>query len=138
MSYKDAQAKAKTIAAVAGQKFMPPWQAVSHGQFKDERTLSPDQIETLKAWAESDAPAGDLSKAPKPPTFTSKWRIGEPDFVAKPAKSYAVAAEGRTSIAALSPDQVRHGRFVTDVDSSREAERSFTTSSCSSTPVARV
>src|SRR5579862_9847310 len=40
VTYADAKSKAKTIAAVVSQKFMPPWQALSHGEFTNERTLT--------------------------------------------------------------------------------------------------
>src|ERR1019366_3557827 len=53
MSYEDARAKPNTIAAVAEQKFMPPWQAVSHAEFSNDRTLTSSQIATLKAWADA-------------------------------------------------------------------------------------
>ena len=94
MSYEDARGKAKTIAAVAAKRFMPPWQAVSHGEFANDRTLSASQIKTLQAWADAGAPSGDLSTAPPPPVFASGWQIGQPDFVGKPAKAYNVPAEG--------------------------------------------
>ena len=48
VTYEDAKGKAKTIAAVVSQKFMPPWQAHSHGEFANERTLTDGQITTLR------------------------------------------------------------------------------------------
>ena len=35
----------------------------------------------LSRWVEAGAPAGDLAKTPKPPTFTTDWQIGKPDVV---------------------------------------------------------
>ena len=116
-SYNDAKDKAKTIAAVAEQKFMPPWQAVSHGQFANDRTLTPVQIAILKAWADAGAPAGDLSTAPAPPKFSSNWHIGEPDFVGQPAKAYAVPAEGADEYRCfVIPTNLPADRYVTDVE----------------------
>ena len=117
MSYEDARNKAKTIAAVVEQKFMPPWQAVSHIEFSNDRTLTASQIATLKAWADAGAPAGNLSAAPKPPTFTSDWHIGKPDFVGKPAKAYDVAAEGPDEYRCfVVPTNFSEDRYVTDVE----------------------
>ena len=117
MSYEEASAKAKTITAVTQQKFMPPWQAVSHGEFSNDRTLTPGQIATLKAWTDAGAPAGDLSNAPAPPTFTSNWQIGEPDFVGKPAKAYGVAAEGADEYRCfVIPTKFAEDRYVTGVE----------------------
>lgn len=93
-TYAEARAKAGTIAAVVKQKYMPPWQAVTHGEFQNERTLSPQQIETISDWAAAGSPAGDLTHAPKPPTFTPGWQMGTPDFVGQPDKPYAITAEG--------------------------------------------
>jgi len=111
MSYDDARAKSLTIAAVVQQKFMPPWHAVSHGEFTNDRSLTAGQIATLTDWAKAGAPAGDLSKAPIPPTFSSNWHIGQPDFSAKLPKPYAVGAEG--------PDEFRCFVVPTDFDKDR-------------------
>src|SRR5579872_4061100 len=51
VTYSDAKSKAKTIVAAVTGKYMPPWQAHSHGEFLNERTLTPDQIATLSDWA---------------------------------------------------------------------------------------
>ncbi|MHB8635888.1 MAG: monooxygenase [Fimbriimonadaceae bacterium] len=116
-SYADAKAKAKTIAAVTAQKFMPPWQAVSKQQFANDRSLTPSQIATLKAWADSGAPAGDLASAPPAPKFTKGWQIGEPDFVGEPAKAYPVAAEGADEYRCfVIPTHFSSDRYVTDVE----------------------
>jgi copper type II ascorbate-dependent monooxygenase-like protein len=93
-NYEEARAKAKTIVASTERKLMPPWQAVSHGEFQDERTLSATEIETLKDWADGGAPAGDLKKAPPSPTFTPGWMMGTPDFVGGADRPYPIAGEG--------------------------------------------
>ena len=111
MSFEDARAKAPTIAAAVQQKFMPPWHAVSHGEFLNDRSLTAAEIATLKEWSEAGSPAGDLSKAPKPPKFNGNWHIGKPDFSAKPVKPFEVAAEG--------PDIYRCFVVPTNFDSDR-------------------
>jgi len=117
MSYEDARSKAPTLAAVAKSKFMPPWQAVSHGEFKNERTLTPQQIELLDEWAKAGAPKGNLSSAPKPPVYTPGWLMGTPDFVGKPAQSYTVGPEGADEYRCfVIPTNYPEGRFVTDVE----------------------
>ena len=117
VTYDDAKGKAKTIAAVASQRFMPPWQAISHGEFVNERTLTADQIDTLKAWAEQGAPEGNPSDIPTPPKFGAGWQLGTPDFIGKPAKSYAVGAEGDDLYRCfIVPTNFDSGRFVTGVE----------------------
>lgn len=94
-SYAAAKALATNIAKVAEEKLMPPWKpAEGHGDFNNVRKLSAAQIQLLSLWAKSGAAAGDLSKAPPPPTFTKGWALGQPDLILKMPQSYSVAASG--------------------------------------------
>jgi hypothetical protein len=116
-SYEDAKRKASTLAAVAKQKYMPPWQAVSHGEFVNERTLTPAQIEILDDWAKAGAPKGDLSQAPKPPSYTPGWAMGTPDFIGKPSQPYSVAAEGADDYRCfVIPTNYPEGKYVTGIE----------------------
>jgi mono/diheme cytochrome c family protein len=116
-SYAEVRAKARTIAAITSHKVMPPWQAVSHGEFQNERTLTPDQIETLAAWADAGAPAGDLKAAPPAPKFTPGWLMGTPDFVGAAEGSYPVAADGPDDYRCfIIPTHYAEDRFVTGVE----------------------
>jgi len=116
-SYEDARSKAPTLAAAVEQKYMPPWQAVSHGEFSNERTLTSAQIDTLNEWAKAGAPKGDLTKAPKAPVYTPGWAMGMPDFVGKPAHEYAVSAEGADEYRCfVIPTNYSEDRYVTGVE----------------------
>ena len=116
-SYEDAHAKAATIAAAMKSRFMPPWQAISHGEFKNERTLTADEIKVLQDWAKAGAPKGDLKVAPKPPTYTPGWSIGTPDLIAKPPLAYTVEPEGNDEYRCfVIPTHYPEGRYVTDVE----------------------
>ncbi len=82
-SYKQASARAESLAEVVVQERMPPWFA-SHefGPFVNRRGLSDDERATLVDWARTGAAAGDLKKAPgQPKAPDSKWLIGTPDLV---------------------------------------------------------
>jgi len=116
-SYQDARAKAPTLAAAAKQKYMPPWQAITHGQFQNERTLTAEQIEVLDDWAKAGAPSGDLSKAPKAPTYTPGWAMGQPDFVGRPSQSYTLSAEGADEYRCfVIPTNYSEDKYVTGVE----------------------
>jgi hypothetical protein len=92
---ESARAFAQNIADVADRRFMPPWKPLeNHGKFAGERKLSEAQIETLKVWAQSNAPAGDIAKVPTLPKFTSGWSLGKPDLILKMPKPWKVAASG--------------------------------------------
>src|SRR5688500_18790570 len=81
-TYDDARKRAKTIAQVTEQRFMPPWKPEpGHGEFVGVRRLKDEQIKTLRAWAEAGAPEGDPKLTPPLPKFPEGWQLGEPDLV---------------------------------------------------------
>jgi hypothetical protein len=82
LSYQEARPWAKSIRAAVATRTMPPWFAnPEHGTFVEDPRLTDAEIEMITRWVAAGAPAGDLGKAPEPPTFESVWRIGEPDVV---------------------------------------------------------
>lgn len=82
-TYKQAAARAEAIAEVVTDQRMPPWFA-SHefGPFVNRRGLTDEERATIIDWVRSGAEAGDLSKAPAPPSeVKDPWLIGTPDLV---------------------------------------------------------
>ena len=82
-SFKQAAARADSLAEAVSDQRMPPWFA-SHdfGPFVNRRGLSDEERTTLADWARAGAPGGDLAKAPAPPApAKDKWQIGKPDLV---------------------------------------------------------
>ena len=95
LTYDDARAKAAAIAQVVEDRRMPPWHAdPRHGQFANDRSLSPKQRATLLAWVEQGTPLGDASKLPPPAKFAQGWTIGTPDLVIETPRDYTVPAQG--------------------------------------------
>jgi len=85
-SYEDARPWAKAIAKAVESRVMPPWGASEkfHGVFRNERSLSAEEIETVVRWAKSGAAAGNPASAPPPREFQGgEWWLGEPDLVVK-------------------------------------------------------
>jgi len=82
-SYEEVRPWVKAIQKNVSEGVMPPWHAdKGFGPFKDDRSLSQDEIDTIVAWAKAGAPEGDKSDLPPMPEFPSgEWKIGEPDFV---------------------------------------------------------
>jgi hypothetical protein len=96
ITFEDARKRAKFISQVVQQGSMPPWKAEpGYNRFHDERVLTPGEKATLKAWAETGAPAGDLAKGPKPPSFEQGWRLGKPDLVLEMPAEFLVPASGK-------------------------------------------
>lgn len=84
MSYAEVRPWSKAITKVVSSKDMPPWQASEkvHGQFRNERTLTQAEIDTIVAWVDQGAARGRPADAPKPlPEPEGGWTIGEPDLI---------------------------------------------------------
>jgi hypothetical protein len=85
MTYEEVRPWARAIQLRVGSREMPPWhldKTVGIRQYKNDRSLSDDEIATVVRWAESGAPQGNPADLPKPLTFRpeAEWFIGEPDL----------------------------------------------------------
>ncbi|MEX2130572.1 MAG: hypothetical protein WD772_03730, partial [Pseudohongiellaceae bacterium] len=65
---------------------MPPWYVeknIGIQEFKDDPSLSNEEIAKISAWARSGTPKGDIADAPAPLVIDDsiKWRAGEPDLI---------------------------------------------------------
>ena len=81
LSYDDVRPWAKSIRKKVTSREMPPWGADPHyGKFKDDRSLSDAQIQTITAWVDAGAPKGRDADLPPLPRFAEGWTAGrEPD-----------------------------------------------------------
>jgi len=95
-TYEQARKRASDIAAVAEDRVMPPWKASPHIglKFRDARTLSDQEIATVVAWAEADAPEGNPADLPPPVKFPDDWQLGTPDLIVDIGTDFAVPADG--------------------------------------------
>jgi hypothetical protein len=94
-TYSESRPWAKAIRAAVLSRKMPPWYADSHyGKFSNDRSLTKSEIDTLVAWADGGAPAGDSKDAPPPIQFAQGWTIGKPDLVIDMGCDYQVPASG--------------------------------------------
>ncbi|MBV9469373.1 MAG: hypothetical protein JOZ57_09010, partial [Abitibacteriaceae bacterium] len=95
LSYADVKKRAKQIGLVTQDRTMPPWKAdAGHEQFLDARRLTNQQIGMIKQWAEEGGAEGKPADLPKPPQFTSTWKLGQPDVILQPTEAYSLAADG--------------------------------------------
>ncbi len=85
MTYEEVRPWSKAIVKQVQTKRMPPWHASEdfHGVFKNERTLSEAEIDTIVRWAETGAARGKPTDAPKLRTFPQSdgYAMGEPDLI---------------------------------------------------------
>jgi mono/diheme cytochrome c family protein len=95
LSYADVKRRARQIAQVTAERYMPPWKSVEgHGRFVGERRLSKEEINLLARWVEQGASEGDAPDLPPAPKFSDGWKLGQPDIVLTMSEPYAVPAEG--------------------------------------------
>jgi len=92
VTYEETRPWARAIKDRVVKHQMPPWHIDMHvgiTKFKNDMSLSDEQIATISRWADSGAPQGDLKDmpAPKPWPAENEWKaakeLGQPDIVVK-------------------------------------------------------
>ena len=91
ITYEDARPWARAIRQKVAAREMPPWHidmSVGIQQFKNDFSLTDDQIATIVKWVDAGAPQGNPKDLPAPKKLTdpNAWRgvadgLGEPDLV---------------------------------------------------------
>jgi mono/diheme cytochrome c family protein len=92
-TYEEARPWARSIRERVTTRQMPPWhidKTVGIQKFKNDRSLSDAQIDTIVQWVAAGAPKGDMNDMPAPMTWpdeTKSWQLaakyGDPDLVVK-------------------------------------------------------
>src|SRR5437868_12300567 len=95
ITYQDARPWARSIRERVSARQMPPWhidKSVGVQKFKNDMSLSDDQIDTIVKWVDGGAPQGDPKDMPppKPLVTDNEWQgvrdgFGPPDLVIKSA-----------------------------------------------------
>ncbi len=95
LSYKEARPWAKSIREQVVGKQMPRWDASpAHGQFANDRRLTPKEIDTITAWVDQGAKEGNPKDLPPVPKFVEGWTIGKPDLVLTMPEEFTLEASG--------------------------------------------
>jgi mono/diheme cytochrome c family protein len=102
VSYEDVRPWARAIKTRTGlgprAGVMPPWfveRDIGIQPFKNDLSLSTEEIARIARWADSGAPRGHQADLPPARTFddSDRWTIGEPDLVLR-SKEVTVPAAG--------------------------------------------
>jgi hypothetical protein len=114
VTYRDAKPWAKLIAKSVAQKKMPPWFAdPCCGHFRNDPSLSDQQIATIREWAEAGAPAGEAKNAPASPDWSIGWNIAPPDLVFKMPVAVKLPANGDVEYTyEIVPTNFSQGKWV--------------------------
>ena len=86
LTYEETRPWARAIKDRTALREMPPWfidKTIGIQHYKDDISLSDEEIATLAAWADNGAPRGNPAQLPPPLVFPEDgvWTIGEPDLV---------------------------------------------------------
>jgi hypothetical protein len=95
ITFKDVRPWARAIQQKTITRAMPPWGADPHyGKFRNDRSLTDQQIATIAAWADGGAPEGNPVDLPTLPRFVDGWQIGKPDQVFEMLTDFEIPAKG--------------------------------------------
>ena len=90
VTYEEARPWAKSIKQRVATRQMPPWhidQTIGVTKFKNDMSLSQDQIDAVVRWVDTGAPQGDPKDMPAAKTWPpdNEWQaaklLGQPDMV---------------------------------------------------------
>ena len=123
ITFQEARPWARSIKERVSSRQMPPWhidKSVGVQAFKNDMSLSDEQIATIVSWVDGGAPQGDPKDMPppKPPVTTNEWQgvrdgFGPPDVVIKsseykmPAKHQDVWYRPMSDIPITEPRWIR-------------------------------
>jgi hypothetical protein len=95
ITYKDVRPWASSIREKVTSRVMPPWHADrQYGAFRNEQSLTQNEIDTIVKWVNAGAPEGNPSRMPALPKFPEGWQIGTPDVVFEMPTTYSIPAKG--------------------------------------------
>ena len=79
VTYEDARPWARSIKRASAARQMPPWhidKTVGIQEFKNDRSLSDDQIDTIAQWVDAGAPKGDPKDMPPAESVAGRSSAG--------------------------------------------------------------
>ena len=95
LTYEQARPWARAIRDNVVNGVMPPWHAdPAHGKWRNDRSMTSAEKETLVRWVDAGAPQGDRRDLPPAPAYADGWATGHPDVIISMKKEYAVPARG--------------------------------------------
>jgi hypothetical protein len=116
MTYEDVRPWARAVKTRVVAREMPPWHIdrnIGIQSFKDDPSLSDEEIATISKWVDAGAPRGNPADMPPPRQFAdnSQWHF-KPDIVIK-YPTYTVPAAGPDLFGNLYADiPIKNDRYI--------------------------
>jgi hypothetical protein len=129
MTYEDARPWARAIRTRVSSREMPPWhvdRTIGIQDFKDDPSLSDEEIATIVAWVDGGAPRGNPEDMPPLRQFpeVGAWQIGTPDLIVRFPK-YTVPAAGPDLFGELFADiPIDEDRYIKAIQTRSATARS--------------
>jgi hypothetical protein len=102
LTYQDVRPWAKAIKSKVVSREMPPWGAdPQYGHFRNDASLSQQQIDALVSWVDAGAPKGNDADMPTVSAAKNGWHDGEPDLILEMPIEFAVPAEGQVDVVTI-------------------------------------
>jgi len=117
MTYDEARPWAKAIKEEVLERRMPPWEAVKgFGEFREDRGMTQEELETISSWVEGGAPEGDPKYLPSLPTSLPKL-VDWQDPAAPKGASQVILADGAkitapSKVVAIRAQNIKAGASV--------------------------
>jgi len=99
LTYEDVRPYARSVKNRVVARVMPPWHIernIGITSFKDDPSLTDEEIATIAAWADQGAPKGDMADMPPQRQFGDEdenvWHIGKPDLIVEIPHPHLVPA----------------------------------------------
>jgi len=127
VTYEDARPNAMAMMRRTGirdrQGTMPPWYVekdIGIQQYKDDPSLSDEEVAAIATWARNGAPEGDRADLPTPLVFADAvgWRLGEPDLIVSTQEVVveADAPDWWGDLAGIEIPELTEDRYVASVE----------------------
>ena len=126
MTYEEARPWARSIKARTALRSlrgaMPPWfveKNIGIQKFKNDVSLSDDEVAMIARWADSGAPQGNPADLPAPRQFdtSDKWTIGEADLVLRsPEVTVPAVGPDKWTDLGLIPTGLTEDRYASAVE----------------------
>jgi mono/diheme cytochrome c family protein len=113
-TYEETKRFAGAIRIATENRTMPPWFAERGiGHFSNDPSLNNQQIASMAAWVEANAPTGNPTDAPAAKKWSGRWTIPEPDLTVEMKEGVRIPADGEVDYTyEIVPTNFKEGRWV--------------------------